>query len=308
MRAIRMILAGTTLALALCGCGNAPSSSAPSAAAPSAPASSGATNAKHFHLEGTIVSVNKDQKSVVVNHKDIPGFMAAMTMAYPVAVDDAQMLDQLMPGDQITADVEVDDSGARLTQIMITKKASGAPATPTSLEAPPLQQAVPNFALLNQDGKTVNIDQYRGKAVLLTFIYTRCPLPTYCPLMTHNFVTIEKKLEQQPSVYAKTHLLSISFDPSFDTPDILRNYAHGYGQDKFDHWEFTNLPAPETLQVTKFFDLFLSQQGDQVIHSMATAIISPDGRLYKFYPDNDWKPAQALTDLTAAASEGLPRS
>src|SRR4029077_11309497 len=136
-------------------------------------------------------------------------------------------------------------------------KKSDGKSSPPGAQLQPSDQGtqVPDFALVNQDGKRMRLQQYRGKSVLLTFIYTRCPLPDYCPLMTHNFAEIDKALAKNPKLYADTHLLSISFDPKFDTPPVLRNYARSYVQDKgaqtFQHWEFAALQAGETKDVTK---------------------------------------------------------
>jgi protein SCO1/2 len=264
-------------------------------------------SARRYHLSGTIVQVDKAQNHLVVDHKEIPGFMAAMTMPYPVA--SAENLDQLSPGDQITADVVVTPSEIHLEHIVIVKKSDGKAAPGAGLAPSPQNQPVPDFALVNQDGKRIRFSQYRGKAVLLTFIYTRCPLPDYCPLMSHNFAEIEKQLVNSPDVYARTHLLSISFDSQYDTPMVLRNYARAFVADRgprtFEHWEFATIPAAEKNDVTKFFDVFVTQEQGQITHSMSTAIISPDGRIYKAYTGNDWKPADVLADLKscAAASE-----
>ncbi len=176
----------------------------------------------------------------------------------------------------------------------------GAQLRPSGQEGP-----VPDFTFVNQDGKRINLRQYRGKSVLLTqFIYTRCPLPDYCPLMSHNFAQIEKALAQSPEVYGKTHLLSLSFDSAYDTPPVLRNYAKAFvaerGPRAFAHWEFATIPAAENAAVTKFFDLFLSEDQGQITHSMSTAIVSPDGRVYKTYDGNDWKPDDVLGDLKAS--------
>jgi protein SCO1 len=165
---------------------------------------------------------------------------------------------------------------------------------------------VPNFTLVNQDGKRIRLEQYHGKALLLTFIYTRCPLPDYCPLMTHNFAEIEKALMESPELYTKTHLLSISFDSQYDTPPVLRNYARAFVTDRgphtFDHWEFATVPAAEKSTVTKFFDVFVSEEQGQITHSLGTAIISPEGRFYKGYNGNDWKPADAAADLRSCTA------
>jgi protein SCO1/2 len=291
------ILFVTTLALAALGasgCGGSStggSSSAPSATAP-----------RIYHLQGTIVSIDKAKQQIVVNHQAIPGLMAAMTMGYPVAVEAAPMLDKLVPGDQITADVVVDDAGARLRNIVVVKKAEGATAAPAALRISPAASSprgdsVPDFSLNNQDGKRISLRDSRGKALVISFIYTRCPLQDECPLTTHNFAAIEKALAANPALYGETHLLSVSFDPAYDTPAILRSYARGFGEDRFDHWEFAALPTSETREAVKFFNIFLSEQQGQISHSTCTAIIAPDGTLYRLYSGNDWKPDNLLGDL-----------
>jgi protein SCO1 len=270
---------------------------------PANPTSSAQAAQPHiYHLEGTIVSIDKEMKVLTVDHKEIPGFMAAMAMPYPLAVSDEKMIEQLGVGDQITADVEADDTGARLRNIVVVKKGAGTKPAGSAGGQNPVGEIVPNFTFVNQDGKKVGLHQYRGKAVLLTFIYTRCPLADYCPLATHNFASIEKSLAKTPALKNKTHLLSISFDPKFDTPEILRNYARSYGERAFDHWEFATLPAATTREVTSFFNLLMAEDGGQITHSMCTAIISPEGSLYRIYHENDWKPADVLADLTAASA------
>lgn len=294
----RVLLALTfALALAAAACGGSQQSQT------SDPAQ---TAAKRYHLAGTIVSIDKEQKHLIINHGDIPGFMSAMTMPYPVA--DEQTLDKVGVGDQITADVVVGNGEAKLENVVVVKKGTGAAPSPSGANHQPgADDKVPDFALVNQDGKRVHLDQYRGKAVLLTFIYTRCPLPDYCPLMTHNFASIEKSLTKTPGVYGKTHLLTISFDPQYDTPAVLRKYAMAYvanpTKPPFDHWEFVSILEPEKADIARFFNLFLSNDGGgQITHSMSTAIIDADGKLYKSYPDNSWKPADVMNDLTAAVT------
>ncbi len=265
----------------------------------------GQSQGRRYRLKGTVVQVDKSQQHLVVNHEEIPGFMAAMTMPYPVV--DAQALELLSPGDQITADVVVGPSGTHLENIVVVKKSDGKTAPPGARLQPSDRGApVPDFTLVNQDGKRVRLAQYRGKIVLLTFIYTRCPLPDYCPLMTHNFAEIENALMKSPELYAKTHLLSISFDSQYDTPQVLRNYARSFvtdqGQRTFEHWEFATIPAAEKSAVTKFFDVFVTEEQGQITHSMSTAIISPDDSIYKGYNGNDWKPADVLTDLKSCAA------
>jgi protein SCO1 len=273
---------------------------------------------RRYHLKGKVVQVDKAQQHLVIDHEEIPGFMGAMTMPYPVA--DAATLERVSPGDQITADVVVGDNQVRLENVVVVKKGDGKSAPPgAQLQPSDHDGPVPDFTLVNQDGKRIHLGQYHGKSLLLSFIYTRCPLPDYCPLMTHNFAEIEKELRNSPELYGKTHLLSISFDSDYDKPPVLRKYAKGFVTDRgartFEHWEFATVLAAERSEVTKFFDVFVTEEQGQITHSLSTAIISPDGRIYKNYNGNDWKPSDALADLKASVdpeasrniSQSLPR-
>ncbi len=203
----------------------------------------------------------------------------------------------------------VDDAGARLRNIVVVKKAEGATAAPTALRigpagGSPAGESVPDFSLTNEDGKRISLRDYRGKALVISFIYTRCPLQDECPLTTHNFAVVEKALAASPALYGATHLLSVSFDPAYDTPAVMRSYARGFGEDRFDHWEFATLPTAETRDVAKFFNILLSEQQGQISHSTCTAIIAPDGALYRLYSGNDWNPDSLLADLRSLLTPG----
>jgi protein SCO1/2 len=279
-------LLGTMLAAFLAGCGS------------QAPAPQ--TQERRFALRGTVVSVDRPQQQIVVDHEDIPGFMAAMAMPYPVA--EPSLLDAAAPGDQITADVVVTDTSAHLENIVVVKKAEPPPPGGNLRPSQPAEMA-PNFQFVNQDGKSIRLDQYRGKAVLLTLIYARCPLADYCPLASQKFAQIEQALSQNPAAYAKTHLLSISFDSDYDTPEVLRNYSRAFmAKPAFDHWEFATIPKASRAEVARFFNLFLVEEEGQFTHSMKAALIAPDGSIQRWYGGNEWKPAEVLAEFTASAA------
>jgi protein SCO1/2 len=256
-----------------------------------------------YDLKGRVVSVDLGAKKLLVDHEAIKGFMEAMTMAYPVK--DAALLNGLGPGDQITAQVVVSAGTIWLENIVLVKKAEGTkPAITGQMRIPQPGEEPPSFKLVNQDGKRIQLRQYRPKAVLLTFLYTRCPMPDYCPLMTRNFAEIERDLAKDPDRYSKTHLLSLSFDPEHDTPKVLRAYGQKYelqpGKHSFDHWEFATASPAELEKVAGFFGVFYKKDEGQFVHSLSTAIISPDGKIYKWYHDNTWKPEDVLRDLAGA--------
>ncbi len=163
---------------------------------------------KTYQLRGKVVSTNPSTNEVVLDHEAIPGFMEAMTMPYKLK--DANILSELHPGDVITADLLVsqgDDADVVLDHIVIVGQSKPDYKPKVQYHVPAPGDTVPDFKLRNQDGRAIQLDQFRGKDLLITFIYTRCPLPNFCPLVTHNFASIDKRLSADPALYARTHLL-----------------------------------------------------------------------------------------------------
>jgi len=242
-----------------------------------------------------------------VDGEEIPGFMAAMTMPYPV--HDPKTLSALHPGDEISADVVVTADGAYLENIVVTKKApSGAVRPPGASHPPQRGEKVPDFAVIDQDGKRIRLSAFRGDVLLLTFIYTRCPFPDFCPLVSRNFAQIYAQLRNNPSIDSrKIHLLTLSFDSDHDTPAALKKYAHTFdettGGNPFDRWGFATVPSKQLPAVADFFGLYYDFSGDQISHSLSTTVINPDGTVYKWYEDSDWKPADLIDDAEQSLHE-----
>jgi protein SCO1 len=266
--------------------------------------------ARRYVLKGRVVSVDKAERRVSVEHEEIPGYMDAMTMPFAVRKNDFWALDVLKPGDKLTASLVVDEGLSWIENIVITQENIGA-TTPAEKadaagEARPGQE-VPNFSLINQDGKRIRLAEYRGRVLLLTFIYTRCPLPDYCPLMSNNFAAIFKELNKDRALYSKTHLLSISFDTKYDTPKVLKSYGGAYTEnytsEQFTQWEFATGSDEEIRQIAEFFGLRYYKESNQIIHGLRTAIITPDGKVYKVYRGNEWKPEEALRDIQAVLNK-----
>jgi protein SCO1/2 len=266
------------------------------------------TNEKRYPIKGIVVAVNKTEYTATIKHEDIPGYMPGMTMDFKIknAVD----LQAMKPGDQLTGTLVIDDISS---WVEVTAIAEGGPAlTPTTIVPgePKPGDEIPDFSLINQDGKSLHLSQYKGKAVALTFVYTRCPQPDQCTLMSSNFAAIDQELQKQPDVYSRTHLLTISFDPEYDTPKVMRSYGAShtgrYSDEKFDHWEFATGSADDVKRIAEFFGLRYFKDSstgeDQVMHSLRTAVIDPAGKLVKLYRGNEWKPAEVADDLKALAS------
>lgn len=258
-------------------------------------------NEHRYELKGKVVMVEKEKRLVTIAHENVEGLMPAMTM--PFTVPNQADLDYLAPEDQVTATLVVDGSRSWLENLFVTRTSvsSSGSAAPLPAEAQPGDE-VPNFTLINQDGKQIRLHNYRGKALLLTFIYTRCPLPEYCTLMSNNFAQIDRQLQQNPEVYARTHLLSISIDPKYDTPQVLRSYgaAHTerYENETFAHWEFAS--GEGVKDMAQFFGLRYFDENDQIIHGLKTVIIKPDGKVAKVYTGNDWKTEDVVNELKQA--------
>jgi protein SCO1/2 len=264
------------------------------------------TEERRFEIKGKVESVDRSANQVTIAHQDIPGFMPAMTM--PFKVKDPAVLSYISPGDEITATLVVKNHRSWLEDIVASRSQPAPEASKTiGPREPQPGDVVPDFSLINQDGKPIHLNQYRGRALLLTFIYTRCPLPDFCPLMSSNFAEIHKELQKEPALYPPVHLLSISIDTDYDTPKVLRNYGMTYlgdaGQKGFQQWEFACGNAEQVKAVADFFGLIYKQEQDQIVHSLRTVIIGPDGKVLKVYRGNEWKPLEVLSELRRLRSQ-----
>jgi protein SCO1/2 len=297
---MRIVLASALFAVALvAGCHSSPK-----------PGTQGSATSsfKVYKLRGKVVSTNPATGEVTVNHEAIPGFMEAMTMPYKLK--DPSILSELHPGDTITADVLVSqnpDADILLDHVVVIAQGKPDYKPAVFYHVPAPGDAVPDFKLHNQDGRALHLAEFRGKTLLVTFIYTRCPSPNFCPLVTHNFAVIDRQLATNPALYAKTHLLCVSFDPEHDTPARLRAYGAQYiGSDAkgaFAHWDFAAPSQPELLEMAKFFDVGITQGADDTItHTLSTTLIDAHGKVAQFYPGNEWTPDQVVADVKKTAT------
>ncbi len=266
-------------------------------------AASSSQNFKVYKLRGKVVRTDSAKGEVTLNHEAIPGFMEAMTMPYKLK--DANILSELHPGDVITADVLVSqdpDADVLLDHIVVVAQGKPDYKPAVFYHVPTPGDAVPDFKLRNQDGRPIHLAQFKGKTLLVTFIYTRCPLPDFCPRVTRNFAQVNRELARTPAIYAKTHLLCVSFDPEHDTPERLRTYGVQYiggdAKDAFAHWDFAVPDAPVLKQMAQFFNVGMSDAADgSITHTLSTTLIGPDGKVVRFYPGNEWTAEQAAADV-----------
>jgi protein SCO1/2 len=271
--------------------------------------SSPRSDQRSFTLQGQVLSIDAPKKSAVIKHEEIKGFMPAMTMPYEVR--EGTLLDGLAPGDLINARLVVETNGAYLSAI---KKVGTAP-----LEQPPADEGtaptassgfellkpgeeVPDGRFVDQNGAKRAFKSFEGEPVVLTFIYTKCPMPTFCPLMDRHFAAIQKRLETDASLAplkGRVHLVSVSFDPATDTPAVLKKHAATLGADP-RVWTFLTGDRDDIDQFGARFGVQVARaMGDQrdITHNLRTAVIDKQGKLVKIYVGNEWTPDQVIADL-----------
>ena len=277
------------------GCQNASSSNSNSA------------NVKRYDLRGKVVSVDRLAKRAKVEHEEIPGFMEAMTMDFPIHED--WVWNDLVPGVSIRADLVVDSSAKEPYWLEKISIVSGSDPGLEEKQPEQIGKAVPDLSLMNQDGKKFTFKDYRGKAFAVTFIYRECPLPEFCIKMSRQFADMANRIAADPEAKDKVRLLSISFDPERDTPEKLRQYGLGYlGKEPKDDLTVWNLAVGTDQEVRAVADFFgLKYEKDatdttQFNHSLVTAIISPAGKVTRVFSGGRWNPEQVLDELKMTLS------
>ncbi len=269
-------------------------------------------NTQDYHLVGIVRQVDAKTGLVTIRHEEIPGFMAAMTM--PFTVKDLESLDDVRPGDEVEGVLKVEYEGKevkdyRLTNLVVSRPAVGPGLTlrfgpeGSALKATPkvLQPGdpVPDFTMTTQEGKSLRLSDLRGKVVGLTFIFTRCPLPDFCPKMDRKFADAANRLEAVPKRAGEVRLISLSFDPEHDTPEILRKHAATRGANP-PVWSFAVATHPELGKVAPSLGLFYGPQGSEIIHNLVIAVIDPEGRLVRLESGNaarNWDTADLLKTM-----------
>jgi len=263
-------------------------------------------NLKRFPFKGKVVAVNKAKKSATIAHEEIKGYMDAMTMDFPIKDD--WVWEDLAPESEIRAELVVSSGDYWLEQIGIIALPKPG-ETPLSNPSNPdiTGKEVPDFPLTNQDGKRISLKNFRGKALAITFIYSKCPLPNFCIAMSTRFSDATKLVEANPDLKDRVRLLSISFDPENDTPDTLKKYGLGYlgknAKADFIVWQLATGNPAEVKNVADFFGLKYEKDPNdknQIIHSLRTAVITPDGKVKSMLRGSDWTAEDLVNELRAA--------
>jgi protein SCO1/2 len=249
---------------------------------------------RSYQVHGRVRDISPAEHTIRIAHDEIPNYMPAMTMSLPIK--ESTLLQNLRNGDDVRFELSVTEDDSWISRIeKISSQSATTQTDPEAkrsleeIEAERLRagEAVPDFQLTDQDGRLVHLKDFRGKVIVLTFIYTRCPLPNFCPLMSKNFAELEQRLRKEfPNKY---HLLSISMDPEFDRPEVLKEYAARYAADSKD-WSFATGDAGSINFVAGLVGLYFEKENGLISHDLRTALIGPDGRLVQLWKSNLWTP------------------
>lgn len=260
------------------------------------PAETTSAAAARYPIQGIIRKIDRDKPELTLEHEEIPGYMAAMTMPFAVQAD-PQVLRQLEAGDRIAATLVVEGEKSWIEGISAAPETT--PRVPVVTPEPNrgvgVGDAVPDFALTDQTGKTVRLSDWRGEPVAVTFVYTRCPIATACPMTTAKFSKLDALLRDQPV----GRLLVVTVEPEYDTPKVLAEYAKKVGADP-KRWKFLTGSPKSVAEVAANFGVIYYPDRGQIVHSQAVAVVDPKGRLSTIYYGENWEPQHILRDMQKA--------
>jgi len=255
---------------------------------------------KSYPLHGQILAVDLAHQELTIRHEDIPGLMPGMTMSYPVAT--ASLMQGRTPGETITATLEVSDMTGQLVAIEHRGSAplpAGTNAVAIASSLLNVGDPMPDVALIDQRDRRRSLAEWKGTATLITFVYTRCPLPNFCPLMDQHFETLQRSVLGDPALKGRLKLISVSIDPAFDTPLVLAAHAAHVKADP-TVWTFLTGDVGTIDQLAAEFGVGVlrdPQDATNITHNLRTTLIGADGRLVKVYSGSDWTPGDVLADL-----------
>jgi protein SCO1 len=259
---------------------------------------------RHFDTRGLVRSFAPDRVTIDVEHETIPGFMPSMTM--PFTARDAKEIANLRIGDGISFRIDVTDKDVWIAdvkkisanEVQLPKATPSARPSTTTSRRLKEGDGMPVFELTNEKGEHVTLDSFRGRPWILTFIFTRCPMPNFCPRMAKNFAALQSAIKSGDGALAQTRLLSITIDPRFDSPAILKDYGQHEGADP-KIWTFATGATSEIEDLTRGFAVHTEREGGTITHGLTTALIDRDGNIAKLWRGNAWTTDEALAALRA---------
>ena len=253
-----------------------------------------------FNASGTIMEIKPVEQTLLIQHEAISNYMAAMTMAFQVK--QPHELSGLRAGDTISFQLHVSQTESWVDQIRKTGFTTF-PITPAAETAtPPVASKNPllGFKFTNELGQAVSLDEFQGQALAITFIYTRCPLPEYCPRLSKNFQEASQKLAAMTNAPANWHFLSVSFEPEFDSPAMLKAYGESYGYNPA-HWNFLTGSAEKLGELARACGVTYEPNAGAINHNFRTLIVDAAGHLQMVFPTSGDLSDAIVTEMLKAA-------
>lgn len=313
-----VLLAGTCAACGRQDRSAPPTADGDSASAPSRARGKADRTTKEYRLAGVVRGVDRETGQVRIHHDEIPGFMPAMTM--PFSIKDQNVISKLKVGNAVEGTLRVEEedgavSDYELIDLAVVATMSEAESTPgqeltvglvggePTLTIKPktldVGEVVPDFSMTDQDGKSLKLSDLRGDVVALTFIYTRCPLPDFCPMMDRKFSELSRRISLSPSRSGKIRLISLSFDPEHDVPDVLKKHAALRGATP-PLWTYAVASHDELAKIAPKLGLIYGPGRDEIMHNLCTAVIDAQGKLARLdvgTSRNKWNPDDVLKTI-----------
>jgi protein SCO1/2 len=263
---------------------------------------------KQYPLTGQVLGINREKQEITIKHADVPGLMPGMTMSFPVA--DPALLDGREPGELVTATLEVTDAIAKLKSIVRTGVAPLPEGTNAAAMAGAVLGAgdlVPDAAFIDQADARRSMAQWRGSAMVITFVYARCPLPNFCPLMNQNFAKLQKAIAGDASLRDRVKLVTISFDPEHDTPAVLADEAKHYGADPAI-WTFLTGDRATVDRFAAVMGVGLTRTPgtDEIVHNLRTTVVDPGGHIVAIFSGNEWTTTSVMDSVRTALAAKRP--
>lgn len=254
---------------------------------------------REYRLVGQILSVDRRDARLTLHHEDIEGFMPAMTMPY--RVKDPRLLDGRKAGELVDATLEVQGTDAWIARLRVTGVAPVPPSEPiqTSLES---GDPMPDATFVDQDGRPVRLRDLRGHPLVISFVYTRCPLPDFCPAIESRLSALQQRVKSLPRL-AGTGILAVTIDPEYDTPSVLKKHAGERGADPAI-WRFVTGSVAEVDAFGRHFGVSVTRgRGSpaDIEHNLRTIVVGRNGRIERVEPGAGWHADDLLDSLLLAA-------
>ena len=303
---VPLLLVG--LCLTPCGCRTSGGAdAAPSAGTAAIQPAQAPPDVRLFQVQGVVREIKEEGKVALIRHEEIPGYMAAMTM--PFDVKDPGEVQDVKPGDKVTFRLTVTETDGWIDQILVVERGVPDEAKPVvpgvrivrEVEELEEGEVMPDYPFVTESRRPLRLSEFKGQALGITFIYTRCPYPTFCPRQTRQFAEAMERLAQAlPGPARRWHLLSISFDPAYDTPAVLYRYARQYGYDPA-WWSFCTGEMIEMDAITEQFGMIIARDGEGFSHNVRTVVVTPEGRIQRIFVGNEWTVDEFVAEMLQAA-------